>query len=1153
MKPRFSDRGVESGRQFASVDDHEGAIGGDTTFAGGGAMGALMRTIDWTATPLGAVHDWPQSLRTTVSTCLSSRFPILVWWGPELVMLYNDAYMAIIAGKHPRAMGAPGRAVWPEIWEIIGPMLNGVLAHGEATWSEDQLLLLERHGYPEECYFTFSYSPIRDESGGVGGVFTAVTETTERVIGARRITTLRALAERTSTARSIDEAAASSIDVLDDNTADFPFVLLYLFDEAQSEARLAGAARGADAPSTGTGFPATDPRAWPIAEVARDGQPRRQRLIPNTRAGGSGSPGPREAIVLPVARPGQDRPFGTLVAGISPRLELNDGYMGFLNLVSGQVATALANARAHEEERRRAEALAEIDRAKTAFFSNISHEFRTPLTLMLGPVQEALADAGETGEDRSWLEMVNRNGLRLLRLVNNLLDFSRIEAGRADAAYVPTDLAEYTAELASSFRAAIERAELSLDVDAPSLPEVVYVDREMWEKIVLNLLSNAFKHTFEGGITIAVSARNGSAVVSISDTGVGIPAAQVGRVFERFHRVPNTRSRTHEGSGIGLALVQELVRLHGGTIGVTSVEGDGTTFTVSLPFGASHLPQDKLRSDGARARAGNVRPFLEEALGWLPEQRADVKTETDARATAASDNAAGVRCARILLADDNGDMRAYVSRLLRDQSWDVEAVADGHAALDSAMRAPPDLVLADVMMPRLDGFGLLRALRDNPATRGAPFILLSARAGEEARVEGLSAGADDYLVKPFPARELVARVGAHLALSRARAEAFAEVDEARAQLWRVLEQAPAAISVLRGPSLVFELTNPMYRRMIGDRDVIGHAFRDVFPETEPQGLIDTLNRVYRTGLPFVGRGVPVSFDRGKGVVEPGFFDFTSQPLLDNDGHVAGIVTVAVETTDEVAARRDAELARKEAEADRVRANDANRAKSEFLAAMSHELRTPLNAIGGYSQLISLGVHGPVTEEQRNALGRIERSQAHLLSLINDVLSFAKLEAGKVDYRMEVVALADVVDGVTTMIDVQVASKGLTLETQIPPNVRVRADREKLQQIMLNLLSNAIKFTDPPGLITVENVTRDGVPDDLVLLRVSDTGIGIPHDKQDAVFDPFVQVHRRLTHFTEGTGLGLAISRDLARGMGGELRARSIKGVGSSFTLTLPRA
>jgi PAS domain S-box-containing protein len=436
-------------------------------------------------------------------------------------------------------------------------------------------------------------------------------------------------------------------------------------------------------------------------------------------------------------------------------------------------------ARQAQELRALNERLRELDRLKTEFFSSVSHEFRTPLTLLLDPIEDGLADttAPLPPAQRERQEVAHRNAMRLLRLVNTLLDFARIEAGRVDAVYEPVDLAALTADLASVFRSAMERAGLTLIVDCPTLAEAVYVDRDMWEKIVLNLVSNAFKFTFEGAITVTLRPAGDTVELRVRDTGTGIAAGELPHLFERFHRVRGARGRTHEGSGIGLALVQELVKLHGGTVGVTSELGRGTTFTVALPVGRAHLPPDRIgatRPRPLRYTALGATPYVEEALRWLPDEAAP-DLAAPSRGPLRVRPAPGesdIRRARILWADDNADMRDYVRRLLGG-SYDVEAVVDGKAALAATRAHPPDLVLADVMMPQLDGLELLRELRRHPETRALPVILLSARAGEESRIEGFEAGADDYLIKPFSARELLARVAAHLEIARLRHQAEA--------------------------------------------------------------------------------------------------------------------------------------------------------------------------------------------------------------------------------------------------------------------------------------------------------------------------------------------------------------------------------------------
>ncbi|HZR84026.1 MAG TPA: ATP-binding protein [Candidatus Binatia bacterium] len=759
---------------------------------GGGETGRLLRAGAWAESALGQISGWPQSLRSALSVCLGSRFPIVIYWGPELITFYNDAYAPILANKHPWALGRPCRVVWAEIWDVIGPQLEGVLATGDATWSDDRLLVLHRHGYPEECYFSFSFGPIRDERGAVGGVFTAVTENTQRVIGQRRLDTLRDLASRSAEAKSVDEACRIAAETLGRNPWDVPFSLLYRIERGTGMARLVGAsglAPGASgAPERVRVDHDDEDAAWPLADAARArGRRAVQEIdarVPDLPGGPWDDPATR-AVVAAISARGDGSPVALLVAGVSPRRGRDSDDGAFFELVAGQVARALASADAYEAESRRAAALAELDRAKTAFFNNVSHEFRTPLTLISGPIDDALADDRDAlpASQRTRLEVARRGAVRLRKLVDTLLDFSRLEAGRADAAYEPTDLATFTADLASVFRSAIERAGLRLVVDCPSLADdPVWVDRGMWEKIVFNLLSNAFKFTFEGGVAVALRRRGDRAELTVRDSGVGIAEADVPRVFDRFHRVRGTRARSHEGTGIGLALVQELVRLHGGTIDVASAVDVGTTFTVTVPFGTAHLPADRLRADGGSApRPLGYEAFVDEALRWLPEGVAEHGAPDPDSGTTGDRQAAravpplGPSDARILVADDNADMRGYLARLL-GACWSVDVVADGHAMLASVRERRPDLVIADVMMPGLDGFELVRALRADPATRALPIVLLSARAGEEARVGGLAAGADDYLVKPFAARELVARVGAQLALARVRDEARAAAE-----------------------------------------------------------------------------------------------------------------------------------------------------------------------------------------------------------------------------------------------------------------------------------------------------------------------------------------------------------------------------------------
>ena len=779
---------------------------------GGGEMGNLMRSMEWSATPLGPVEGWPQSLRTTVSICLASDLPICVIWGPGLVQLYNDAYRVICGDKHPRSMGQHFSECWKEAWTVIGEAHDSALT-GDTAFLESQQIFLERHGYVEECFFTFSFSPIRDEAGRVGGLFHPVIEMTTQMLSERRTRALRDLTAQTNKAKSVSEALCLSAQSLAEYVLDVPFVLLYELDADGDQARLVGAndlqADPVASPNT-AGSRVKEQTPWPLEEVVRLGsavQVNDMRQRTSQALPGPYPEPPNAALALPITLPGADRPAAILIAGVSSRLRMNEAYRSFYDLLAASVTTAVVHARAYDDERRRAKALAELDRAKIAFFSNVSHEFRTPLTLMLGPVEDALVATDEhlSPLQRERLEVVYRNGLRLQSLVNSLLDFSRIEAGRVRAAYEPTALADFTADLASNFRSACEKAGLELRVDCPPLSEPVFVDRPMWEKVVLNLLSNAFKFTFEGEIAVSMRQVDRAVELRVRDTGTGVPAEEIPRLFERFHRVENARGRTHEGSGIGLALVQELVHLHGGSISADSEVGRGTTFTISIPMGSQHLPRDQVGSGPAALQpTAGANPFVEEALRWLPDadQRAPLGSmspsiQDDPTDTDTSPHVPDDKRPMVLVADDNADMRKYVVRLL-DVHYRTESVSDGQAALAAARERVPDLILTDVMMPGLDGFGLLQALRADPRMSGVPVIMLSARAGEESRIEGLHEGANDYLVKPFSARELLARVAAQLQMTRIRRESI-EAIQASEMRYRALVTASADVVYRMSP------------------------------------------------------------------------------------------------------------------------------------------------------------------------------------------------------------------------------------------------------------------------------------------------------------------------------------------------------------------
>jgi signal transduction histidine kinase len=655
----------------------------------------------------------------------------------------------------------------------------------------------------------------------------------------------------------------------------------------------------------------------------------------------------------------------------------------------------------------------------------------------------------------------------------------------------------------------------------------------MWEKIILNLLSNALKFTFEGTVSMRLRELDRQVELVVADTGSGIPEKDLPHVFERFHRVEGARARTNEGSGIGLALVNELVRLHGGTASVKSSAGAGTTITLSVPRGKTHLPPERIRKKsepfGARRAAA---PYVFEAERWIPTAQGSGTLEPLPSSFPGID---GPPTARILLADDNADMRDYLTRLLR-QRWSVEAVADGKAAIAAAQSNRPDLVLTDVMMPHLDGFDLLSALKSDRETRGIPVVLLSARAGEESRIEGLEAGADDYLVKPFSARELMARVATHLQLGSLRKAAEAE----RARLFDVLEQAPVPVAVFTGPALRFELANPPYCEIVGRAGLVGRTLREALPEIDDHPIVASLETVLRTARPLRVTEVRIPVLR-RGTLTEAFFDYVVQPLRGPADDIAGIIVVANEVTEQVMARRRVEDLRAAAE-------NASRAKDEFLSTLSHELRTPLNAIVGWSSLLSSGTIPP--NQVGRAVETIERNARVQARLIDDMLDLSRIEQGKLVLSVGPLELSRIVEAALDAVRPAADAKGVRLQPVLDSNATVVGDTDRLQQVVWNLLSNAIKFTPRGGHVHVR-LHRDHSHVEVI---VSDTGQGIEPEFLPYVFDRFRQADGGFTRKAGGLGLGLAIVRSLVELHGGSVVATSDgKDRGATFVVQLPVA
>jgi signal transduction histidine kinase len=577
----------------------------------GGEMGERIRNFDWSTTPLGDPASWSQSLKTSISICLNSNFPIALYWGKDLTLIYNDAWSPIPGKKHPWALGQPAKKVWPDIWNDIEPQFIKAF-NGEPGGSTDALLPMQRHGYIEECYFDFTFTPVHGESGKIEGIFNAVIETTYRILNESRSNFLNELTFFLTPAKTKEEVFAKLESFFRKNNKQVPFA--FICAERNGQFDLIGSTHDAitgsilkkpfpfDKLTSSEGIIFIDDLGEYLTEIPKGYWPEE----------------PKEAVMIPLVDSG-GKLTEVIVCGINARRRYDEAFEAFFASVSNIISKTLNVLTTLAEERKRAEAFAEIDKAKTLFFSNISHEFRTPITLMLGPLEELLNRAAVhfDNSDRQNLEVTHRNSLRLLKLVNSLLDFSRIESGRHKATYVLTDICTYTKSLASNFRSVIEKAGLQFEVDTDAFIQPLYIDREMWEKIVFNLLSNAFKYTLSGKITISLSVDGDNALLTVEDTGVGIPESELPRMFERFHRVQSNAGRTYEGTGIGLSLIKELVQLHSGTISVESEEGKGSRFKVSIPFGKDHLPLNQVQETDNGLNDIISDAYVEEAVTLL--------------------------------------------------------------------------------------------------------------------------------------------------------------------------------------------------------------------------------------------------------------------------------------------------------------------------------------------------------------------------------------------------------------------------------------------------------------------------------------------------------------------------------------------------------
>jgi signal transduction histidine kinase/DNA-binding response OmpR family regulator len=800
----------------------------------------MSEEFDWSATGLGPRQSWPVELRVLVDTCMEAEFPLQLAWGPDLLVVYNRAYIPLLgAEKHPWALGRPSREVWPDLFGVSGPIAERLMREGGAHHSTDYLMILDRHGYPEEGYFTFSQSAIRDADGHALGLFNAVTETTHHVVYERQLHLLGALGR----VRTVDDAAdpvrrccEDALRVLSQARDTVPFAAVCLPDSSGRLGVIEG--YGYDAAAAQEARAQGPIIVEELATVLGGGPAQvvsslRERYADLLHPGPIGPLLPDQAVVLPVTVAGRDLPTGVLVLGVNPYRLVNQQFLEFADLAAGQVSALMSDAQAQENERARLRALAELDDAKTEWLQQVSHELRSPLTLLLPPLKDLQSDATEelSPHARSVVDAAVRGGVRLQRMVDALLDVAQADQNSLRPNLQPTDLTGLTNDVVSGFGSTVAAAGLDLQVELPADPVTVEVDPAMWTTIVTNLLSNAVKYTDRGAISVTLRAAGDEVVLEVADTGIGIDAAEQPRIFDRFHRATPRRN----GTGLGLAVVKSLLEVHGGSVTVRSEIGRGSTFVVSLDASARPSGTHSATPVDGLSDAGDVEPAAP-VKGPDPADRADRVTRVVEGDAAADDAETSQERPRLLLVEDDPDLAGYLVTLFTRDGWEVCATPDAESALTvvapadplQQSRFVPDAILTDVMLPGRSGLDLVTLVRHDAEVARVPVIVLTARSGPGAAVEALAAGADDYLSKPFDSAELIARVRAHHELNQVREAALDEAEVSIRRLSDALDSnrtIATAIGVIAGQHGIEP--RKAYRVLVGLSQNNNRKLRDI--------------------------------------------------------------------------------------------------------------------------------------------------------------------------------------------------------------------------------------------------------------------------------------------------------------------------------------
>ncbi|RIB04242.1 hypothetical protein C2G38_2254476 [Gigaspora rosea] len=1218
----------------------------------------IICNFDWSTTSLGPMDSWEPTIKNALNLCLQSTFPICLYLGPDFIPIYNKAFQEL-SKEHSYEV----RKISKESFQISDyhlSQLEIVRTTGKPIFEKEQYVESLRNGYKEEMYFDYTFSPIFKSDGSIYGIFNIAQEITHKTLNARRLKALSEFGNQTSEIKSLDSACKIITKVLRNNNADIPYALIYFVEHksnAGSEsliARLAATTFDEDGEKE-RHFPDYFPETQEIIDLSKETDKNYETYIELNRGATTYSflkceswpihllikkgghikvllkDESQAVLLLTKSSLGGDQDLSVVsICGVNRLRALDEQYMEFLQLATNQMNTLLLHGNSIEEEKKRSKILADLNYQKIMFFQGITHELKTPLTLMLSPLEDVISVSSQKAPIMSHLQIIRRNARRLLKLINVLLQYSNIEANQLEAHYVETDIVEFTQELVSDFKHMAKKLGLDFIIDIlhpdefnHAMTDKIYLDHDMYETIVFNLCSNALKHTWNGHITIRLHLdyrdSKKMTVLEVSDTGVGIPEAALPNLFQRFYRVKSQSSRSHEGTGIGLALVKQLITRHGGDITVTSVVNKGTTFKCWLPIGCEHLPTNQIHFNNIENPINNGQElctnrqlYLEECSQWAKKIMPDTQYDMDQLSIddewnvdnvftkeissfSFMDNLATKKKYQILLVDDNNDMRNHLSILLKE--YDIIHAHDGRDAIRILKKADrlPDLILSDIMLPNMNGYELLGVLRSNTKTQLIPIILLSAKADEDSKIKGLDKGANDYLIKPFSAQELITRIHANLKLSHLRHKIILHQcnQEETNQLLHSISAEFFSNSSMN--ETLHYIAEEIYHRLPCERIIIISNEQDEFKNNKILALFEDLtnpfveisdtdvneSQIFTNSQEFLNNnsGITISLDVYCNDIRKNV-SILSVKILLNDGLWGWIkiyrpsnsiwLNSEIEFLQQISNQISLSIAyrslleRNNALEIQIKAAEiANNAKGQILANTSHELRTPLGAIVG---VLSSFEGTNLTADQEDMVNIMTRASDVVLSIINNILDAAKLEAHKITLVNRTFDLLELFDDTIEMFGEKAASKKIELITNYDVDKLpryVKSDPERLKQVLFHLLSNSIKFTEQGEIIlTISMPSREVIDENnanptnsqiinkgALLIELSDTGIGMDPEYIQHAWKSFSRGDMSITREQDGTGLGLSICKSLIEINGGEINAESQLGKGSKFWFT----